>query len=62
MTDPWSAMVDDEDDLYSGPDAHLEDDDDYSEDIDRDMEIEEELEALQEETQEAASYQNLIGG
>lgn len=62
MADPWSTMADEEDETYSGPDGYLDDDDDYTEERDRDLDMEDELEGLQEETQEAATYQNLIGG
>jgi WD repeat-containing protein 23 len=48
MADPWSAMGDEDDETFSGPDAYLDDDD---EQLDLDFEIEDEVEELGEEAE-----------
>jgi WD repeat-containing protein 23 len=62
MEDPWSAMGEEEDETYTGPDAYLDDDDDDdTQGTDLDMEIEDEVVQLEEEAESFSSLFNRLG-
>jgi len=69
MADPWSAMGDEEEDgLYLGPDAYVENDDeadfDYEDELeaDQEMDLQEEVHALQEESEISGAFQTIMSG